>query len=91
MLNEWIKDFPWASETQKQGFLHYIEWTRKLKPETREDYEGLCLAAFFIQKDHESNVWWTGVVGEQVKFLQDEIRRLQDEIKEIRRDARACF
>lgn len=87
-LELWVHHFPWESEEQKKGVLNFIQWYEKLPPMSNR-IDGLygelrCLAAYFIQKDHESHVWWQETVGTQIASLQNEIKRLQNEIESLK-------
>lgn len=84
-VEEWCEKFPWESEVQKKGVLALYQWFKKLPAELRtDDTRNACVAAWFIQKDHESNEWWGKVLGDQVRGLQDQIRLLQTRIHELK-------
>jgi hypothetical protein len=84
-LEAWFQKFPWESSTQQKGLSALYQWVQKLPPELRtDDTRNACVAAWFIQKDHESNEWWAKTVGDQVSGLQDQIRFLQEEIREMK-------
>lgn len=73
-----VEVFNWESEDQKKGYLALVQYLRGfgIEPKLPIDY----VAAWFIQKDHESNEYWRDMVGQQVSSLQNEIRLLQQEI-----------
>lgn len=73
-----VDSFPWESQEQREGFLNFVQYKMKfgIKPEPPVD----ILAAYFIQKDHESNEYWREMVGGQVTALQAEIMNLKSEL-----------
>lgn len=82
---DWLDQFPWESEDQKKGFLALVQWVDKIPVELRtDDTRNAVVAAWFIQKDHESQVWWSEAVGNQVSALQDQIKLLQNEVLELK-------
>jgi hypothetical protein len=84
-LEAWFQKFPWESDVQKKGLSALNQWVQKLPPELRtDDTRNACVAAWFIQKDHESNEWWAKTVGDQVSGLQDQIRLLQQQVHELK-------
>jgi hypothetical protein len=78
--------FKWESQEQEQGYYNFIQFLRKngiKKTPNLSQY--FLLAVYFIQKDHESNVFWTELVGNQISSLQNEIMGLKDQIQKLER------
>lgn len=71
-----VEEFPWESKEQKEGYLALVQYGLKFGLKPSLPISHIC--AFFIQKDHESHIYWNELVGTQVRNLQDEIRSLQD-------------
>jgi hypothetical protein len=84
-FQEWIDAFPWESEDQKRGFLAFVHWGNRLPPEVFDDGGDLILAslAFIIQKNLEAHQWWAGVMGDQIKDLQNQIALLRDVVADL--------
>jgi hypothetical protein len=80
---KWVEDFPWESEAQRKGMLALVLWSRNLPDFVRSSPMD-CLAAFIFQKDHESAIWFTEMMGNQITMLQNEIKLLQDQITDLR-------
>lgn len=80
MFEEW---FPWESEEQKKGYYalqKFIKDTITKRPELGCAVEPM-ITCWFIQKDHESNLWWQEVLGTQIKALQEEIVLLKNQVE----------
>jgi hypothetical protein len=86
-MKEWVKTFPWESTEQRQGFDALQKWVGELPANIVHGFgfysTMACVAAWFIQKDHESNEWWSNTVAEQVGQLENQVRLLQDRITEL--------
>ena len=78
-----VEEFPWQSEEQKEGYLALVQYERGFgfAPKLPLD----TLAAFLIQKAHESNEYWREFLGTQVGGLEDQIRQLQEGLAEANR------
>lgn len=74
-----MRTFKWESDDQKKGFWALIQYLRPIVPEG--DFLALVtmVSCFFIQKDHESNVWWAETMGAQISSLEKQISLLQTE------------
>lgn len=79
-MNEWLKKFIWDSEDQRVGYLAFLTWAKKKR--VTSDVSPIDL--FFIQKDHESDVYWREFLGDQVRRLEDQVRILQSENASLR-------
>lgn len=73
-----VDNFPWESSQQKEGFLNLVQYYRSFGKEPELPIN--LLATYFIQKDHESNEYWSELVSAQVSSLQSEIKFLQDKL-----------
>ena len=71
-LQQFIDAFEWESEAQRKGFLSLIQFMRK-HGAVMEARTLHIIACYFIQKDHESHEWWIGVIGDQIKSLEDRL------------------
>lgn len=80
-----LASLPWESDAQRKGFLSLVQYLRGFGPEeTHLDWRLALVAAFFLQKNHESQVWWSEVFGERLGAVHAEIKTLGDETaKEI--------
>lgn len=75
----WIDRFKWESPEQEKGYFAFVKWAmfRKLSFRVRP------IDLYFIQKDHESDVYWRELVGSQIRSLEDQIRLLQEELRTL--------
>ena len=76
------KNFPWESAEQHKGFLNLVQYLKKYYPEGWDPQ--LLIASYFIKKDHESNEWWSGIFGDRVSELTDQIQLLQQDILDLK-------
>ncbi len=80
-LVKWCKAFPWDSEEQREGFLNLVQYLRRIDPQHRVG-EALtispsALAAYFIQKNHESADWFLEHLCKVTRALEDRIVALE--------------
>lgn len=80
-FEEAVKNYPWESEVQKEGYLNFVQFEKKFGKAPSLPIDNIV--AYFIQKDHESNEYWRELVANQVEMLQEEIMRLRDEVKNL--------
>jgi len=73
-----LEGFPWEGKDQKEGYLALIHYLRTMGYNQSVVDPSI---AFLIQKNHESQVWWAEVLGNQIKTLQQEIKILQSKIE----------
>lgn len=88
---KFLLNFEWESKAQKQGFLGFLKWWRDRPVKGRDDSPDhiLCaVVAYFIQREHESHLWWSETVGDLVSRLEDQIGKLQARILELERGNR---
>lgn len=78
-----IKEFPWQSEEQKQGYLALVQYTRNLKGSRWGEPFPDPVIGFFIQKDIDAHDYWRELMGNQISDLQNQIKLLQDELRAI--------
>ena len=96
-LEQWVETFAWESETQKKGFLALVLFLRDHRARERDvefdptDDTLNAIAAWFIQRDHESNEWWNERIGDLSSRFENEIvslteshQRLLSEVDELR-------
>lgn len=79
-MNKWTENFAWDSEEQEKGFRSFEKWARDKGVSSEIRPADL----FFIQKDHESNIYWTELVGSQISKLQDQLQAIHNDIAELR-------
>jgi hypothetical protein len=87
---EFLNKFKWESVDQRKGVLNFLQWFHNLPPELQGDVaplspQAVAIAAYFIQKDHESNLWWNDTVSGQVRLLQDQIKIIYDRLQALER------
>lgn len=82
----WVEAFEWESEEQRRGYLALVTWARDRGLSVEVTPSDL----FFIQKDHESNEWWSTTVGNQINgllsqihFANRQIRALRDRLEQL--------
>ena len=80
MFRSWLSKFKWESIDQEHGWWSFVKWAkdRKLPAKARP------IDLYFIQKDHDSDVYWRELLGDQVKRLEDQIRIVQQENRGLR-------
>lgn len=74
-------DKKWESEAQMKGYANLVQWM-KINEKKFEDAHS-AIAAYFIQKTHESHEWWADTVGTQINSLNHQIMRLDQKISEL--------
>ncbi len=80
-LAEHVEAFPWESEEQKKGYLNFVQYLAKAGREAVIPID--LLATYFIQKDHESNEWWTEIVASQVGAANEQIALLSKRVRHL--------
>jgi hypothetical protein len=75
-----VNGFKWDSEDQKKGYHALRSW---LKSKGLDDEKVRGIDLFFIQKDHDSHVYWVELMGTQIKDLQDQLVRQSEKIVEL--------
>lgn len=79
-----IEEYPWESETQKEGFLNYLQYAKSLGLQLALPIgNNYSLGIYLIQKEHEAAEYWTQTFGDHVSRLENEIKRLQDKLNHI--------
>lgn len=88
------EDFKWESETQRKGYLALLQYLRKFGIEATGPVD--AKAAFFIQKDHESNLWWIDLIAQKhqevlnmLGELNFKVSQLESTVEQLRLDKRA--
>lgn len=87
-LLDWIESHKWRSVEQKEGFLAMVKDLRDGKPGRQIDlpYDHMEVFAWFIQKDHESNQWWSDRFEDFAKKVDDQFVNMILENRELRRE-----
>lgn len=84
-----VEAFPWRSESHKEGYLNYVQHLRfrnvPVPPQIDE------AVAYFIEKDQDSNEYWTELVGTQISNIQNEIRLNQEKVQGLDSQCRALL
>lgn len=80
-LNSESKQAQWISDEQKQGYFNYVQYLGI----TNQDMDVKSLALYLIQKSHESAVWFSDTVGDQVKSLENQVLLLQEEARALKK------
>lgn len=70
-----IDEFPWESEVQKKGYLSLVLYMRKNGYRIPDRVDPV--AAFLIQKSHESHEWHINLLSQQIEALRQEIIELR--------------
>lgn len=70
-----IDTFPWESEDQKKGFSDFINYSRQFGLEPKLPIDPII--TYFIQKDHESHLWWEEHIEEFFGQLRDDMMLLR--------------
>lgn len=84
-MKQWTDEFEWESEAQEKGVLTLVQYLKKFGRTALSAPSLLDLvAAWFIQKDHESNEWWSDTIGNQVNSLRSDLKIAHDEIRELK-------
>lgn len=84
-MKQWTDEFEWESEAQEKGVLALVQYLKKFGRTALSAPSLLDLvAAWFIQKDHESNEWWSDTIGNQVNSLRSDLKIAHDEIRELK-------
>lgn len=73
-----IDRFRWDSEDQRKGYLSLVQYLRNHGVARSDNVD--AVAAFFIQKDHESAKWFVGLLAEESARLRQEIQALRSEL-----------
>jgi hypothetical protein len=78
-----VEDYKFESIEGEKGFGNLIEFLRKQKRGQDLDLDLALVACYFIQKDHESQEWFSKIIGEVESRLIDQIKILQDRVREL--------
>lgn len=77
----------WETKEQEKGYHALKFWLHRQKdrpnPVLSEDIKVRKIDLFFIQKFHDSAEWFAGLLGGQVRKLQDEIFDLKSRVAEL--------
>lgn len=71
--------FKWESEEQRKGFFNLIQFLKEKHPQNVHQLIA-SVAAYFIQKDHESHEYWVELVGNQIGQVNKQLRLLQEDV-----------
>ena len=82
-----LVEYKFESEAQEKSFKSLIQFLKKESgkqdlPEIHPKWLGL-VAAYFIQKEHESNEWWANTIGDQISKVHDQLHRQTKLIGEL--------
>jgi len=75
-----IRDFKWESDEQRKGYLALVKY--RMDQGDGIDHRVDRTAAFFIQKDHESNEWWLGLMADHMGRLEQRIAELEQRLEQ---------
>lgn len=70
------EQFKWESPEQEKGYKNLVQWLRKNgQPELSK--EGSMIAAYFIQKDHESHEWLMGMLQRVLAPIETQVAHIK--------------
>lgn len=93
-LVSFVAQYPWESETQKEGFLNLVQFLRKRQLAYVEGRENILvplpvpahlLAIYFIEKDRESIEWIKQYINTVTGQLENRIKVLEEKLNGLDR------
>lgn len=79
-----VYNLPWESEAQRKGFYSLVQYLKRNG--FALDSQLAAVAAYFIQKDHESSEWWSNTVGDQISRLQKDFLLFKEQVEKTRQE-----